>query len=145
MFVIDQEYRRRDLHDENGGQRQGGISTPARHPIVLLFTSEAGQAYGYRDGWEEGVFLYTGEGQSGNMGFVRGNRAILNHAQDGKDLHLFQQMRKGYVKYVGQMVCTGYRLITGPDVDSHQRQTIVFELKPVEAVAHAHAGSAEHT
>jgi 5-methylcytosine-specific restriction protein A len=64
MFVQGQVYRRRDLHDRFGGQRQGGISTPTKHNVILLFTSEAGEQHGYSDGWSgDAVFLYTGEGQ----------------------------------------------------------------------------------
>jgi 5-methylcytosine-specific restriction protein A len=66
------------------------------NPLIFLFTGESGEQYGYEDGWDDnGVFLYTGEGQEGDMEFVRGNRAIRDHALDGKDLHLFQALGKG--------------------------------------------------
>jgi 5-methylcytosine-specific restriction protein A len=71
MFVPGQIYRRRDLHHQFGGQQQGGISTPSRFPIILLFTGDSGARYGYHDGWQaDGLFLYTGEGQRGDMHFV---------------------------------------------------------------------------
>lgn len=131
MFVPGQVYhRRRDLHANFGGQRQGGISTPLQHNLILLFTGEQGEQYGYSDGWSpEDVFLYTGEGQRGDMAFVRGNRAVANHVQDGKDLHLFSHISKrGFVRYFGQMVCTGYRYHATPDLDKNIRRAIVFEL-----------------
>ena len=88
MFVTGQTYVRRDLHTQYGGQSQGGISTPTAYPIILLFTGEQGEQYIYSDGWtNDGVFLYTGEGKVGDMEFMRGNRAILQHAEEGKDLH----------------------------------------------------------
>ena len=63
-FVPRQHYRRAALHDCYGGQRQGGISTPAQSPIILLFSSPRGADFGYRDGQtSEGLYLYTGEGQ----------------------------------------------------------------------------------
>jgi len=34
--------RREDLHGHYGGQRQGGISTPADYDLIFLFTSAAG-------------------------------------------------------------------------------------------------------
>ena len=109
MFVQGQVYRRQDLHRQFGGQYQGGISTPNNYPLILLFTGESGQRYGYSDGWtDEGVFLYTGEGQRGDMEFVLGNSAIRNHANNGEDIHLFSQAARGEVRYEGQMVCTGY-------------------------------------
>ena len=72
----------------------------------MLFTSDTGEQYGYRDGWaEDGVYLYTGEGQRGNMEFVRGNLAIHEHAQNGKHQHLYKYIESGRVKYEGQMEC----------------------------------------
>ena len=134
VFVIGQSYVRRDLHARYGGQTQGGVSTPASYPVILLFTGEQGQQYGYQDGWtDDDAFLFGGEGQSGDMTFTRGNRAILNHAEEGKDLHLFESTRKGMVRYVGQMVCTGYEERLSPDRAGLLRKVFVFELVPVSA------------
>jgi len=108
MFVQGQTYRRKHIHDEYGGQRQGGVSTPASHPTIFLFTGDSGLQYGYEDGWQlDGTFLYTGEGQRGDMKYIKGNRAINYHLALGKDLHLFSQGKKGAVRYICQMVCTG--------------------------------------
>jgi 5-methylcytosine-specific restriction protein A len=133
LFVPGQVYRRRDLHSRWGGQRQGGISTPGQHNLILLFTGEAGKQHGYRDELsEDGVFLYTGEGQRGDMQFISGNRAIRDHTLNGKDLHLFKQGRKGFVQYVGQMVCTGWQYSVASDTQRQERKAIVFELVPIE-------------
>jgi hypothetical protein len=35
-------YSRSDLHDALGRQRQGGMSTPARYPVILPFSSHRG-------------------------------------------------------------------------------------------------------
>ena len=135
MFEVGPLYRRRDLHAAYGGQGQGGISTPASHPFLLLFTGESGEIYGYRDGWEpDGTFRYTGEGQVGDMTFVRGNAAIRDHAANGKDLHLFAIVPevRGHVRYVGQMVCAGFDLVPNiPDREDHPRTAIVFRLIPI--------------
>jgi 5-methylcytosine-specific restriction enzyme A len=100
MFVKGREYRRTNLHEQYGGQRQGGISTPADWPIVLLFTGETGEQYGYADNWKDGVFFYVGEGQRGDMEFIRGNATIRDHIVNGKDLHLFSYVRKGHLMRV---------------------------------------------
>ncbi len=132
MFVQGQVYRRRTLHDQYGGQQQGDISTPANHPIILLFTGESGRQYGYNDDWtNDGVFSYTGEGQRGDMEFVRGNLAIRDHAPNGKDLHLFSYVGTGQVRYVSQMVCIGSTYRPGADLEGNTRQAIVFELVPL--------------
>jgi len=135
MFVSGSVYKRSDLHKSYGGQRQGGISTLSGRNFILLFTGEQGEQSGYRDGWsEEGMFLYTGEGQTGDMLFVRGNLAIRDHVTDGKDLYLFEYVDKGKVRYVGQMACTGFQERRGPDVDGNDRRIIVFELAPINAL-----------
>jgi 5-methylcytosine-specific restriction protein A len=125
-------YRRRDIHNLYGGQEQGGISTPSKHSFILLFSSTTGEQYGYSDGWNaDGIYLYTGEGQKGDMEFVRGNRAIRDHEEAGKSLHLFQSVRQGHVQYIGQMRCNGFHFSDSNDVDGNKRRVIVFELVSV--------------
>lgn len=136
-FLIGQLYNRRaDIHAVYGGQQQGGIVTPQGSPFIFLFTGEAGEQHGYSDGWrDDGVFAYTGEGQRGNMEFVRGNRAIRDHVADGKDLMLFEatSTRSSY-RYRGCFECVGWENGIGPDTNRNLRSTIVFLLVPVETV-----------
>jgi len=128
-LVVGREYRRADLHRFFGGQRQGGISTPASHPLILLFTGQSGEQYGYHDGIQpDGVFWYTGEGQVGDMQMLRGNAAIRDSPTSGRALHLFEQIRKGTVRYLGAASCLGSHETMGPDRDGVQRKVIVFEL-----------------
>ena len=77
-FEIDRVYNRRDdIHARFGGQQQGGIITPAQHPLVLIITGEEGLQHGYADRYRaDGVFEYFGEGQVGDMQMQSGNRAI---------------------------------------------------------------------
>ncbi|GAB4475475.1 MAG: hypothetical protein Kow00124_16510 [Anaerolineae bacterium] len=66
------------------------------------------------------------------MAFVRGNRAIRDHLQDGRDIYLFKCVEAGPVEFVGQMVYVGSHERQGPDVTGEMRCIIVFELKPVQ-------------
>ena len=126
------EYNRRTLHKEFGGQQQGGISTPANHNMIFLFTADRGSDYGYKDGWTpEGLFTYTGEGQRGDMQFLRGNAAIRDHHANGKTLHLFENIGGGQVRYLGEMTYHGHTEQSGPDLEGKMRKMIVFQLKPV--------------
>lgn len=132
-FEKGKEYQRKKLHDKYVGQRQGGISTPAEYLIIMLFDTPRGHEYGYRDGFtEEGIYEWTGEGQTGVMELSRGNRAIHNHLEDGKKIHLFKETNPGWVKYIGEMVSVGYFLHDGVDKDGNLRKLIVFNLAPVE-------------
>jgi 5-methylcytosine-specific restriction protein A len=133
MFTKGSEYRRRDLHALYGGQEQGGISTPSNHKMIFLFSSPIGEEYGYKDSWrEDGIYLYTGEGQEGDMRFERGNAAIRDHLAAGKELHVFERSQKRDVIYVGQMVFHGFHTRPGSDRKGNIRQIIVFELKLID-------------
>jgi 5-methylcytosine-specific restriction protein A len=134
-FLVGHKYKRIDLHNHLGGQRQGGISTPTQYPIILLFTGQQGQEYGYGDDWtSEGLFEYVGEGQVGDMEFTRGNRAIRDHLKDHRTLHLFEYLRDRRVRYVGKMTLAGWHYRTGSDRTRKQRRVIVFELVPSESL-----------
>ncbi|MCZ6547117.1 MAG: HNH endonuclease [Deltaproteobacteria bacterium] len=142
MFDIGRTYKRREIHAKHGGQQQGGISTPKGRPYLLLF-SGAGQEYGYRDGWDDdGVFLYSGEGQVGNMDFTGGNKAIRDHARDGKDPHLFEQVSVGQVRYLGCFVCCTWNFRQAKDKAGRSRRAIVFHLVPMELAGESGPSSA---
>lgn len=146
MFVIGQKYSRAaDIHDQYGGTRQSGISPSASHPFIFLFTGDSGEAYGYDDGWQadDGVFLYTGQGQIGDMEFVRGNKAIRDHISDGKQLFLFRATGKGKpVEFIGEFECASIDFASGPDLNGSTRKTIRFNLTPINSM---HSAEAEET
>lgn len=129
-------YRRGDLHRQLGGQRQSGIVTPSKYPVVLLFTGPSGSSYGYEDGWVGERFLYTGEGQVGDMRFTKGNKAIRDHFALGRRLFLFRkESRDGWVRLVGEFECEGYLSRVAPDVRGNPRLAIVFRLRPLHDIA----------
>ncbi|MFW9880254.1 MAG: HNH endonuclease [Candidatus Thorarchaeota archaeon] len=133
MFNLGELYRREKIHDRYGGQRQQGISIPSGKNYIFLFTGESGKQYGYQDEWtDNGQFLYTGEGQKGDMKYLRGNLQIVDHIKNGKDIYLFKYQRVGLVRYIGQMICTGHHEDTGKDINNNDRKIIIFELSPID-------------
>jgi 5-methylcytosine-specific restriction enzyme A len=116
-FKVGRRYHRSvDIHDRFGGQRQYGISTPAQHPLIFAFTGSSGRQHGYADEWtSEGAFRYFGEGQNGDMTLSKGNLAIANQKQNGKDILLFEALGDGQVKYCGLFDCAGYTFEKAPD------------------------------
>ena len=137
MFVEEQNYSRlKDIHLQYGGQRQGGISTPTNHPYVFIFTGKSGEQHGYDDGWKsEGVFLYTGEGQVGDMEFRAGNAAIRDHDANGKELLLFEALGKSKpVKFLGRFACQSWDTFQGPDRNGNLRSCIQFHLVRLDHV-----------
>lgn len=124
--------RRDDIHVRLGGQRQGGISTPADKPFVIVFTGEAGKSHGYADKWDDdGVFHYYGEGQSGNMKMSGGNRAIKDHLQEGKRLLVFKSLGHGKpYRFDGEFICmSSYIRPDTPATRGPNRDAIVFRLQ----------------
>lgn len=133
-FVPGRLYNRKnDIHDVFGGNRQGGIATTTTSSFIFLFTSSIGDSYGYRDGWtEDGIFLFTGEGQRGDQTFTRGNKAIRDHVRESKTLELFESLGKGKsYRFVGSFMCDSWEIQSGPDLDGSVRDIIVFHLVPL--------------
>jgi 5-methylcytosine-specific restriction protein A len=129
-FPVGQVLKRAQIHERLGGQQQGGISTPARFPVVILFTGEQGTQYGYDDGYRNGddLYWYTGEGQVGDMTWVRGNRAIRDHQRLGKELHVFEYLRGSEVQYLGPASYVVHEIQDRPDKTKNIRKAIVFGL-----------------
>jgi 5-methylcytosine-specific restriction protein A len=134
-FEVGRVYNRRnDIHARFGGQQQGGIITPSQHPLVIIITGEEGLEHGYADRYRpDGVFEYFGEGQVGAMEMQRGNRAIAEHSTLGKSLLLFRKTGEG-VRFEGEMVYENHHIERAPDRMGTERDAIVFELRPLEAI-----------
>lgn len=134
MFLLGHVYKRTAIHDTYQGNRQSGIAPSAHYNVIFLFSGSSGQEYGYEDGWQENnIFWYSGEGTIGDMEFKRGNLAIRDHIKNGKELHLFDIIGDGNVRYVGQMLYVGHHFDESRDKDGNRRKRIVFELEPIEA------------
>ena len=113
-----EEYKRKELHNHYSVQRQGGISTPQNHPIIFIFANKREKDYGYLDGWDEdGYFFYTGEGQKGDMKFQSGNKALRDHTADGKQVFLFEETKKTFVRFVAAINCVDYSYIQPEKID----------------------------
>ncbi len=128
-FIIGASYKRKEIHDAWGGQRQGGISTPKDWPVIFLFSADRGIEFGYRDGWhEDGFFHYSGEGQKGDMREIRGNAEIINHARNGKQLLVFQTIEDSSRKFIGPMDYIDHYYHEAKDMYGNTRKAITFRL-----------------
>ncbi|MGM1052866.1 MAG: HNH endonuclease [Pseudomonadota bacterium] len=131
-FVKGEVYKRSHLHDLWGGSRQTGISPSAQRNVTFIFTGSSGLEHGYKDRWDDGVFKYVGEGQTGDMTMKAGNAAVYNHQENGTDLLLFEEAEKrSYVRFVGQFCCAGFHYEKGKSKTEAERQLIVFHLIPM--------------
>jgi hypothetical protein len=123
---------RREVHAIFGGRTQGGIGPSSKTPTVLFFTDAvAGHRHGYTDGWDDdGLFNYTGEGQRGDQRLVQGNKAIVNHAADGRTLKGFTAVGST-VTFMGDFELVDYHWADARDTDGVMRQVVVFRLRPL--------------
>lgn len=124
--------KRTELHRRYGGRRQGGISPSKQSANVFLFTDPVqGALHGYLyDGpREDGFFHYTGEGQYGDQRMVQGNRAIRDHLEEGRTLHLFSS-HAGTATYVGEFEYVDHYTADAPETgEGDIRSVIVFRLR----------------
>lgn len=131
-FILNQIYKRSTIHDQYGGNRQGGIGASASYPFIFIFSGDAGHQHGYKDQWEnENVFSYTGEGQVNDMAFVRGNLALRDHMKNGKRVFLFIYVEKGLVKYEAELELLTVDFFKGQDREGTERTAIKFFFKKV--------------
>lgn len=136
-----EQIKRTALHDRYGGRRQGGISPSKQSSNVFLFADQArGVLHGYiYDGLrEDGFYHYTGEGQLGDQRMVQGNRAIRDHRDEGRDLHLFDAS-SGAATYVGEFEYVDHYTADAPETGNGEiRSVIVFRLRELSGAPVPH-------
>jgi hypothetical protein len=156
-LVVGDTLSRLERMSRYGGARYGGIEPSARTPNVFVYSDpSAGEKYGYNyDGWVSGeaLFLYTGEGRVGDQEFKNGNRAILDHQQNGRALRVFVADGKipgsgeKIQRYVGEFELDRdlpYVRSEALDVEDVLRTVIVFRLRPVADVLRRPQDSSEY-
>jgi hypothetical protein len=128
-----EEIKRVELHRQFGGRRQGGISPSKQSANVFLFTDQKrGALHGYiYDGYhdDDGFYHYTGEGQYGDQRMAQGNRAIRDHNDEDREIHLFDSS-SGVATYLGQFEYVDHYPGDAPETDEGpERKVIVFRLR----------------
>lgn len=137
-FQIGRVYdRKTEINGIYGGSRQSGISPSLVSDAIFIFSGPSGSQFGYEDSEitdADGgtTFYYMGEGQVGDMTFRSGNKAIREHSQDGRALHLFRTLGKGKgQEYLGEYFYDRHRFAEGRDRDNNLRKIIIFSLVSV--------------
>jgi len=132
-----QQILRKTLHQQFGGQQQGGISPSAQTPNIFIFYDpETGEQHGYYDNWQaDGCLHYTGEGQRGDQEMKAGNAAIYRHKDRGRSLRIFRGAR-GTVTYEGEFELDDiepFQRTDAPETGNGPlREVFVFRLRPVD-------------
>lgn len=137
-YIPGEHYKRAEIHDQFGGNRQRGISASAKESIIFIFSGSSGTQYGYSDGWNENktLFMYTGEGQVGDQTFTMGNKALRDHVNNSKDVLLFHRESNGLYRFDDQLTLIDYELKQALDRDGHPREVIQFIFESATSMKH---------
>ena len=142
-FEKDKFYKRSELHDMYGGNRQRGISNCADNNLLFIFTNPHKGQDVYVDKWEGDSFFYSGEGRLGDMTFTGGNLSIKNHEANGKEIHLFEADKntknRGYWRYVDQVRLVDVNYYRNLDDNGNERQSFQFVLVSVSNAKISHS------
>jgi hypothetical protein len=129
---------RRELHDRlGGGSWQDGVTRVAATDEMLVFTNDGGGEHGYgvHEGLRsDGVFRYSGQGQSGDQQLTRNNKALADSEGMGRPIRVFRG--QGIVTYVGSFTLGDppYTWERFPGTGSSpDRDGLVFNLVAVDA------------
>lgn len=139
---------RTEFKSEYGGTIFGGIEPSRTSPNVLIYTDpQQGALNGYDyDRWDpddDNVFYYTGEGRTGDQQISDGNKAILEHAERGRTIRLFEALKEKAQpggkrhRYVGAFRVdpdAPFRRAPANDAEGNPRLVIVFRLLRDEIV-----------
>lgn len=136
-FKVGAQYLRKELHNQFKGQRQHGISTPASESFI--FTDPDSEEYGYSDRFlDNGLFVYSGEGQVGDMTMDGGNERILSHKENSDSLYVFEKVGEqngaDVVTYDGEYEYVDHYWERAPDDNGEMRDAIRFKLAPVGGI-----------
>lgn len=126
-------YHRRDELAVHGGNWQTGIISSKDSPYVFIITGDRGEDFGYIDEFlDDGTLRYTGQGVEGDMDWRFVNRAIRDHGEMGKEVHVFEKTDESYmVRYRGEYEYESHDWVPLKDENGDFRDAILFELVPV--------------
>ena len=129
MFEIGKSYKRSEIHDQYGGNRQSGIANCLSHDLIFIFTKSKKSQDVYVDEWKDDYFYYSGEGRVGDMEMTGGNKAIWNHESNNKKIHLFKETKtQGFWEYVDQLKLVDINYYRNFGDNDQERQAFQFVL-----------------
>ena len=107
------------------------INSTEMNVVLISNVTKIGGKFVYRDRWtEEGDFIYSGEGKTGDQKMTGGNLAIKTAAEERKDIHLFVKFSPMEYYYQGIFDLADYTLEEEKDENGNSRMEYKFRLTP---------------
>ncbi len=102
--------------------------------VVLISSIERKRGgFVYHDHWNnDGEYIYSGEGKTGNQKMTSGNSAIVNAYDEGKEIHLFVKFSPKEYYYQGIFKLVDYAYDDENDELGNLRKEYKFRLKKVD-------------
>ena len=128
-FEIDQSVSKSEIESEFKCILNRGICYSATTQTIVLIANHNVDLFNDRHSYEEDVFLYTGEGKTGEQKMTYGNKRLNEARFDGTPVHLFERFYgDSYYTYRGLVgVGNPYRE-KQPDINGNNRFVFIFPL-----------------
>ena len=110
-----------------------GINVTPSSIVIISSVDKKKTGFVYHDHWTlDGEYIYSGEGKTGDQKMSAGNRAILNAANIGKDIHLFVKFSPREYYYQGAFKLLNYTYEDDLDENGNVRKEYKFCMKKVQ-------------
>ena len=107
-----------------------GINKTPSTVVLISSVDKKKTGFVYHDHWTtDGEYIYSGEGKTGDQTMSSGNTAIVNAADEGKDIHLFVKFSPQEYYYQGVFEHVNYTYEDDLDEDGNTRKEYKFKLR----------------
>ena len=124
------------VEDEFGINISGfgrGINPTDTTVVLISSIIKTDGRFTYHDRWaENGDYIYSGEGRTGNQQLTKGNLAIVNAKRDRKAIHLFVKFSPREYYYQGIFELAGYTYEVEKDDTGSTRKEYKFRLRKAD-------------
>lgn len=111
-----------------------GINPTSSTVVLISSIGKSSGKFVYHDKWtENGDYLYSGEGRTGDQTMTKGNLAIKNAERDGKKIHLFVKFSPQEYYYQGVFTLVDFIYEDEQDENGNTRKEYKFRLRKAQA------------
>lgn len=107
-----------------------GINRTASTVVLISSVDKKKSGFVYHDHWtNDGDYMYSGEGKTGDQQMTLGNKAIVDAARDEKQIHLFVKFSPQEYYYQGVFSLVDYTYEDDKDESGNVRKEYKFRLR----------------
>jgi hypothetical protein len=109
-----------------------GINKTPSTVVLISSVDKKKSGFVYHDHWtNDGDYIYSGEGKTGDQNMSSGNKAIVTVANDRKAIHLFVKFSPQEYYYQGIFKLVNYTYENDLDENGNTRKEYKFRLRKV--------------